>query len=64
MSDVPLLFPSLVFHRCRTTPFFLVSFVPVFSPFQRSGASNVTAGESLSWVEGSVYRVNQSCTNP
>lgn len=70
MSNVPLFFPPLVFHRCVTTPFFLASFVPVLSPFQwrwrgwGSGASNVTAGESLSWVEGSVYRVNQSCTNP
>lgn len=70
MSNVLLFFPPLVFRRCLTTPFFLASFVPVLSPFQwrwrgwGSGASNVTAGESLSWVEGSVYRVNQSCTNP
>lgn len=70
MSNLPLFLRPLVFHRCLTTPFLLGSFVPVFSPFHwrrrvwGSDASNVTAGESLSWVEGSVYRVNQSCTNP
>lgn len=70
MSNVPLFFPALVFRRCLATAFFLASFLPVLSPFQwrwrgrGSGANNVTAGESLSWVEGSVYRVNQSCTNP
>lgn len=47
MADVPLLFPSLVFHRCRTTPFFLVSFVPVFSPFHGESKGVVPAMSRL-----------------
>lgn len=70
MSNISLFLPHFAFCHCLTTPFFLASYVLVFIPFQwiwrgkRSDASNVMAGESLSRVAGSVYRVNQSCTNP
>lgn len=71
MSNGPFFFSPLQFHSPHTAPFFLVSFVPVLpSLFKQrqarwgSGASNVTAGESLSWIERSVYRVNQSSTDP
>lgn len=52
--------------RCQTTWFFFL-FCDFFQWSWRGwrrGASNVTARESLSWIEGFVYRVNQGCTNP
>lgn len=63
----PLFCRLLVFHLCLTTSFFPACPLPLSVEMERvrgSGVSNVTARESLSWVEGSVYRVNQSCTNP
>lgn len=67
MSNLPL-FVLPWYSVCVSQLFF---FLPLLFPSSflfrgwrgwGSGASNVRV--SLSWVEGSVYRVNQGCTNP
>lgn len=71
MSNIPIILSSLGIPSVSHNVIFPCRFpacpVPLSVEMERvrgSGVSNVTARESLSWVEGSVYRVNQSCTNP